>query len=168
MTHMLPAAFAARYLAEREKLLQAFPELAEDELALQDTLAGITNAEDVIAGLIRDAREDTAMAEAVEKMIDEMCMRQNRLSARAARRKQAALNLMEACDLRKIEQPDFTASIRATQQKVEITDEAALPDSMFRIKREPDKTAIKEALGKGPLPGAHMSNGGATLTVRTR
>lgn len=162
------AAFAAEYQRQRDALLVQYPELAEDADTLADTLDGITAAPDMIAKLIRDAREDEASAEAVAGMARDMTERKTRLSNRANRRREAALALMSVLDLHKLERPDFTASIRNVPPKVEIIDEAALPDSLIKIVRTPDKTAIKEALQHGPVAGAQLSNGGQSLAIRNK
>ena len=166
MNSMLPAAFAQEYLRQREALLQAFPELADDEITLRDTLEGITHAPDIIARFIREAREDEAYMAALATMIREMSDRKSRFEIRAQRRRLAAQNLMNAIELRKLEQADFTASIRAVPPRVEIDDETMLPDSLCKMVRQPDKAAIKEALAKGHVAGARMTNGGETLSIR--
>jgi hypothetical protein len=168
MKPMLPAAAAHEYLRQREALLQAFPELAEDEIALRDTLDGITYAPDLVALFVRDALEDESLAEALALRIKAMNERKTRLLSRSDRRRLAAQNLMQACDIRKVEQPDFTASIRNVPPKVEIDDEAALPDALCKVVRQPDKAAIKEALATGAVTGARLTNGSETLTIRTK
>lgn len=168
MNSMLPAAIAQEYLRQREALLQAFPELAEDEATLRDTLEGISHAPDLIALFIRDARADEVYAESLATMLKDMGERKARFVMRAERRRLAAYRLMTACELRKIEMPDFTASIRAVPAKVEIDDETALPDALCKVVRQPDRAAIKEALATGAVTGAHLTNGSETLTIRTR
>lgn len=163
------AAFVAEYRRQREALLAEFPELAEDEQALADTLEGMTHITDIIAQIIRAAREDEAMADAVSVMAKDMGERKQRYAYRANRRRETALALMTAIEQRKLEMPDFTASIRAVPPKVEIIDEAEVPDSFCKFARTPDKTKIKEALVNGVgIPGAAFSNGGESLTVRVK
>ncbi len=168
LTPIQRAAFVAMHKQKRELLLQEFPELLEDQQALDDTLEGISYLPDIIANIIRDAREDETNVTVLAIMIREMGDRKARFAARAERRRSMAQHLMEAIDQRKLEQPDFTASIRTVPPKVEIDDEAALPDSLCKIIRSPDKAAIKEALAEHPVPGARMSNGGETLSIRTK
>lgn len=165
----LPAALAAEYRRQREALLVQFPELVDDDAALADTLEGISHAPDLIAKFIRDARADEAMTSALGAMIKDMHERKQRLAMRADRRRLAAQRLMEACQMRKLEMPDFSAHIRNVPGKVEIDDEALLPDELCRVVREPDKAKIKEALVSRDVPGAHMGNGGGeTLSIRTK
>ncbi len=168
LTPIQRAAFVALHKQKRELLLQEFPELMEDQQALDDTLEGISYLPDIIANIIRDAREDETNVTVLAMMIREMSDRKARFAARAERRRSMAQHLMEAIDQRKLEQPDFTASIRATPPHVVIDDETALPADLCKIIRQPVKAAIKEALAEGPVAGAHMSNGGASLTILTK
>ncbi len=166
LTPIQTAAFIAEHKRQRALLIEAFPELLEDQQALDDTLEGISYAPDMIANIIRDAREDEANATALSIMIREMSDRKARFSARAERRYTMAEHLMDAIGLRKLAMPDFLASIRPVRPKVQITDEAALPDRFVRHKTEPDKIAIREALEAGSeVPGAVLSNGGVTLAI---
>lgn len=163
------AALVEAYIRQREALLAEFPELAEDVQALADTLEGETEAPDVIAGFIREAREDAAKADALGRIMSDMGERKARFVARAERRREAAQRIMVACGIRKIELADFTASIRNVPPSVIITDDAALPDSFCRFARSPDKTRIKDALGRGEeIPGAELTNGGETISIRVK
>src|SRR3990167_2640478 len=102
-------AFILMYRQQREALLAEFPELAEDQDTLDDTLEGISMAPDLIAEFIRNAREDEANAEALASMMRDMADRKQRFIARADKRRQAAMNVMTAIKMRKLEMPDFTA-----------------------------------------------------------
>ncbi len=168
LTPIQRAAFVAVHKQKRELLLQEFPELLEDQQALDDTLEGISYLPDVIAGYIRGAREDEVYVTALSLMLREMSDRRARFEARASRRRQTAQHLMDAIGLRKLEQADFTAHIRATPPRVEIEDEMALPDALCKMIRSPDRAAIKEALANGPVAGARMTNGGETISIRTK
>lgn len=162
------ATAVAEFRRVQEGLMQAFPELAEDHAALIDMTEGLTSASDLVAVLVRRSRADEAYANALTAMIRDMTDRRSRYDARADRHRLAAQRLMDACELRRVEMADFTASIRAVPGKVEIDDEALLPDDLCRIVRQPDKAKIKEALAAGTIPGAHMTNGSESLTVRTK
>jgi hypothetical protein len=164
---MLTAPLIVAYQRARQELLEQFPDLAEDTTLLTDTLEGITDAPTVIASFIRKAREDEAGADALAVMLKDMNARRSRLQDRADKYRASALAMMEAIGIRKLEQPDFTASIRSVPPKVEIEDETAIPDHLCKIVRTPDKTKLKEALSFGPVDGARLSNGSETLTLRT-
>ena len=159
-------AFILMYRQQREALLAEFPELSEDIDTLADTLEGMSMAPDLIAEFIRNAREDEANAEALASMMRDMADRKQRFIARADKRRQAAMNVMNAIEMRKLEMPDFTASIRAVPPKVELFGD--VPKEFCNVVYVPDKSRIKEALTNGPVSGAHMTNGYETLTVRTK
>lgn len=168
MNPLNTASLVAEYQRVRESLLATFPELAEDDETLADTIDGETGLLDAIADLIRYAREDEAVEEALDKIIAEMRERKARIGQRAVKRREGALALMQAAGIAKLERPDFTATVAAGRPKVVITDEAVLPQAMFRIKREPDKALIMASLKAGPVEGAALSNAEPVLTVRTR
>lgn len=169
MTDFYSASLLAEYQRVRESLLASFPELAEDEDALADTLDGETALLDAIARLIREARVDAATAKAMGEITDQMNDRRTRIDDRADKRRAAALALMQAAGVAKVERPDFTASIGAGRPKVTITDETLLPDRFIRITRAANKSAVGDALKAGTeVPGALLGNAEPTLTVRTR
>jgi hypothetical protein len=163
------AALTEDYRRQRASLLDAYPDLAEDFVALTDTLEGLSDLKDVVSRFIRDAREDEARAKALAGIIEEMTERKRRLADRAAKREAIAMNLMVAVELPRVVEPDFTASVGWSRRAVVVTDEAALPDAYVRVTRAPDKTAIGKALTEGnEVPGATLGNGHRVLTVRTK
>lgn len=163
---MTPAdTLAAEYGRIREALLAEYPDIDPETLA--DTLEGLSDLPDVLARMIRDAREDKAMADALGVMIAESRERQERLNRRSLSRRNAVLRLMSTACLRKIEQPDFMASIRHVPPKVEITDDTSIPDAFQKVVKTPDKPAIKAALERGEtVQGAVLGNGSEGLSVR--
>ena len=169
MTDPRIPALAAEWNRQREALIAFDPNLLTDEVALHDTLEGIADAGDFIAFWCRKAREDEAMATGLSTMLADMQMRKQRLLARAEKQRDIAMCLMDAIGETKIVRPDLTISVNAGRQKVLVTDENALPNAYVRIKREPNKLAILEALEQGELvPGATLSNRTSTLTIRTK
>jgi hypothetical protein len=75
--------------------------------------------------------------------------------------------MLDMAELRKVTAPSGTVSIGAKAQGVEIINPDLLPDSVMRIKKEPNRTLIGEKLKAGEdVPGATLSNGGETLIVR--
>jgi hypothetical protein len=169
MSYAAPASLVAEYQRVREMLLASFPELADDEQALADTLEGETDLADAVASLIRGARQDEAFEEAGAKIAAEQRERASRYGQRAIKQRDAALSLMQAAGLSKIERPDFTASVGKGVAKVIVKEEAAIPAEFCRLKRAPNLVAVAGALKAGqPIPGALLSNAEPTLTVRTK
>jgi hypothetical protein len=62
------------------------------------------------------------------------------------------------------------ATLRANGAKsAEITDEKALPDDCWRIKREPDKALIKARLNRGEdIPGAVLVTAPSSLVITSK
>lgn len=169
MNEPMPFALTKLYAHQRALLLEAFPELAEDTLALADTLDGMSMLPDMLASIITAALDDETMADAITSRVKDMHERRDRFFRRAGKRREMAQTLMEHAGMPKLERPEFTASLRNVPPGVVITDEAALPDAFMKISKSPSKTAIKDALLAGQdVPGAALSNGGRSITVRTK
>ncbi len=167
MSPLTPFGLAEEYRRIRETLLAQYPELADDAEALADTLDGLTSAHDVIARLIRHSLEDMASSGALRDLEKQYSDRRERLVRRAMARKEAAFKLMSAIGERSIKRPEFSLSIAPGRAKVIVTDRTLLPEDYFRIKREPNLEAIREAIDGGEVvPGATLSNREENLTVR--
>lgn len=157
----------ARFHELRRRLLDAFPDL--DEQTLADTLEGATNLHEALAALIRSAQDDECMAKALKERIDTLRLRLTRIETRAARKRQIACETMEIAGIRKLAQPDFTASLRAGPPSVDILDEAQLPPA-FLVPQpaKPDKRGLLAALTSGAsVPGAVLCLPKLTLAIRS-
>ena len=67
---------------------------------------------EIISAIIRAALSDEALVLGLKCRISEMQGRLDRLQDRAAKRRQIAKDVMVELDLKKLNAPDFTASIR--------------------------------------------------------
>lgn len=153
----------------RDQLLGLYPELADDETALMDTLAGLDNFEEQVLAVLRHAIEREAHGKALGEMIDTMTGRKRRLEDGAKTMRAAVLHAMQEAGLKKLSAADVTVSIGAGKPRLIITDEAAVPDEFCRITRAPDKSAIAKAFGAGDLPSwATLSNPQPFLTVHRK
>jgi hypothetical protein len=154
-----------------DQLRAAFPDQSDDDLA--DTLEGMSNLDEMIIRTIRSNEDDEALVLGLSARLDEMSERQARLKQRIATKRELVASVMERADLKKIVAPDFTLSLSKRARSVVITDEDEIP-AAFKVAPEPpaprpDKKAIKEALEGGTtVPGAHLNNGGVSLTVRKK
>ena len=152
----------------RHRLVELHPDL--DEQTLNDTLEGATNFKEALAALIRSALEDECLADALRDRMTDMRTRLSRHEARAASNRQVAVENMEAADIRKLTEPDFTASTRVGPPSVVIDNEHELPiDYLLPQPPKPDKRAILEALTRGStVPGAVLAQPKLSLTVRSQ
>lgn len=165
-----PAALAASYARIKEQLLSDHPELASDDQALIDTLDGQSDLADVVAMLVRKAREDDAHAKALKSIEADNEARRHRYERRAERKMDAALSLMEQVGRATVDAPDCTVSIRHNPPKAEVYDLDALPAAYVRITRTPDRNKLREAMAmdKAEIPGARLGNGSTSLRVLWR
>lgn len=157
-----------RYNILRQKLLEAVPDA--DEETLHDTLEGITSLNELIAEIIRSALCDAALQTGLRSRLDEMRQRLSRLEQREAKKRQLALEAMSEAGLAKLEQPDFTASSRASPPALVVVAESEIPDDYW-VPQPPklDRQAVLQALKRGTtVPGAQVSNAKPTLNVRTK
>lgn len=161
------ATHAQAYRILRDQLLERYPELAEDEDCLRDTLEGATTINDQLAALARSALNDEAMANGLAEYQVKLADRKRDLQLRALKKRMAVLNYMNDLNLKNVTAPDLAVTRKNVPPAVVITDEAALPDQFCRFKREPNKTAIKSALQDGKeVPGAMMGNGSETIMLK--
>ena len=150
-----------------DALIAAYPELAEDETLLADTIEGETDAHHFLSRLVQDELFIKAQADALSETIKAFGEQKARFARQVEARRELMLRIMDACQIRKAPLQEATLSLRDGSPKVVITDEAALPEEFVRWKSEPDKTAIKEALSAGQdVPGAALSNGTPTVSLR--
>ena len=59
--------------------------------------------------------------------------------------------LMQDLDGEKMKEPEFNIYYKTTPDVVDIAEGTELPDEFMRIKKEPNKTALKEALQNGEI-----------------
>jgi hypothetical protein len=143
--------------------------LAEDDPALLDTLDGEADLADRFRLLLRSGREDEAQAKGLATYIEELKARQSRLKTRAEGKRRTVSQGMSEVGLKRLDAPDLTATLHNGRPSAIVTDPDALPDQLCRIKREPDKVAIREALEAGEtVPGAILGNKPQVLTVYTK
>ena len=106
---------------------------------------------------------------AIDTLIDNWRQRQSRFDRRDEAIRDLMLKLLQTAHLKKLEIPECTLSVRLGVPKVIIVDEAQIPDEFCRIKREPNRTKIKDELSQfKPVPGATLSNAEDTLAVRIK
>ena len=158
----------SRYQQVRERLLADFPTL--DEQTLIDTLEGITDLHEMIAAVIRSALVDEALRMGLRTRLEEMRRRLERLDERGAKKRQLALEAMCEVGLKKLEQPDFTASARSGTASLTIVAENLIPESYWVPQpARLDRQSLLADLKRGDLiPGAELGNPKPSLAVRTK
>jgi hypothetical protein len=159
---------ASKYQTLRERLLADWPTLEDD--CLLDTLEGITDLHEMIAVVIRSALVDEALQAGLRTRLEEMRQRLARLEERGAKKRQLALDAMCEVGLKKLEQPDFTASARAGLPHLLIVADDVIPDPYW-VPQPPklDRQSLLADLKRGDvIPGAQLGNPKPSLAVRTK
>jgi hypothetical protein len=89
---------------------------------------------------------------------------------RASKKRHLALEAMTEVGLSKLEQPDFTASVRAGSPALIVVAEKAIPEAYWQPQPPKlDRQALLGELKRGiEIPGAQMSNPKPVLSVRTK
>lgn len=157
----------------KEQLLARFPDLAEDEQALLDTLDGESDLKELLVQVMRSTEDDAILIAGIKERMAELKERSERLARRVESKREAVCLTMDKASIGKIEAPEFTLSLRRSPPSVVITDETLIPANYKRTpeppKPEPDKKLIAEALkANKEIPGAMLSNGDIGLTVRKK
>ncbi len=166
MNHQVRVA-ATVYGVIRDRIREQDPEI--DDQTLADTVEGLTDVHEILQAIIRAALEDEALAGGLKTRICEMEDRLSRLQDRALKRRQIAKEVMVDLDLKKLQGPDFTASIRPGMPSL-MVNEAEIP-SIYWEPRDPklNRAALSAELKQGAeVAGATLSNPEPILTVRTR
>ena len=157
-----------KYQRVRTRLLESWPQLDAETLA--DTLEGITDLHEMIEAVIRSALVDEALQTGLRTRLEQMRQRLARLEERGAKKRQLALDAMCEVGLKKLEQPDFTASARAGMPPLVIVAEPDIPDSYW-VPQPPklDRQSLLADLKRGEvIQGAELGNPKPCLAVRTK
>jgi hypothetical protein len=96
--------------------------------------------------------------------------RLSRLESRSLKKRDLAIEAMSEAGLRKIEQPDFTASARSGTPSLLVVAEEQIPESYW-VPQPPklDRQVLLGDLKQGDqVPGAQLSNPKPVLSVRTK
>lgn len=150
-------------------LLAEYPELAEDDQLRADMLEGSTDLHEVLSRLVEGVAEANMMREAIKARRVELAEREDRFAHRAEVYRSLIERVMTATDTVKVVLPIATLSVRDAAPKLVEVNLADTPEHLWRVKREPNKAAISDTLKQGvEVPGWTLSNGGKSLTIRSK
>ena len=136
---------AINYRSIRDRIRAQDPNL--DEQTLADTVEGLTDLHEIVQAVIRSALADEALVRGLKCRISDMQGRLDRLEERASKRRQIAKDVMVELDLKKLNAPDFTASIREGIPALMVLNEDAVP-SIYWQPSEP-RLKRQELTGRG-------------------
>jgi hypothetical protein len=150
------------------RLRQDFPEADEETLA--DTASGETNLTDMLGVVVRSMLDDKTVSAALRERLSDMQARLGRLEDRVEKKRALVIEVMERAGLKKLAEPDFTASLRAGRPPIVMIDEAAVPGEYWKPQpAKLNKQSLYVALRDGrDIPGAVLGNAEPSISVRTR
>lgn len=174
MSQHAPSAWALQnamtaLMQARERLLAIDPGAEDDWQLYQDCLDGETgDAMQILERIIEASIEADTMADATKMRRMDLAERLARFEKRRDTLRAIALSALEALNLKRIERPAWTASLRQMPAPL-LVDEAALPAEWFRVKKEPMKAGIRKELENGgTVDGCQLGNPSTGISVRTR
>lgn len=183
---------AARVLREQLADLSA-----GDPDFIRDVIEGETDLHEQIGALVASITEDEALADGIKRLMDDHAARKKRIEGRAEIKRALVASAMEIGELRKIETPAGTVSLKSVAPKLVPTSEAEIPSRFWKSAdptldrkslgdalkaraaaidaagkiEDPDERAIalaRAAVEHPEIPGAEMSNGSVTIAIRSK
>ncbi len=145
------------------------PMLADDPDFILDLAEGETNLLETLDALLAADAMDEWLIEGAKKAAAEVSFRADRFQKRRMARRTLIEQALMILEQRKLERPCATISLADRAPMAVIEDESALPSRFFVNEPSLDKKALKAALDAGEdVPGARLSNGSVSLTIRRR
>lgn len=159
---------------EIETMLREYPELADDEELRADMLEGLTNITEVLIAVNRRYAETKALAAGLHAYIAELLgpleAREQRYEHRQEFLRDLIYRVMDSAQLKKIELPEVTLSLKANPPRlIGDADPELLPDDLCDIKRSINRKKIRAAIEAGKeVAGFVLSNAAPSLVVRVK
>jgi hypothetical protein len=139
-----------------------------DPLLSQSFVEGETFIPEIVGAVVKSIDEDGILVTGIKALIEELQARKSRIEGRAEnKRGLIELALMRA-EIKSVETPAATVSLRAVPPKIASVDESLIPSEYFTVPTPAlDKRKLLADLKEGKqVPGAVLSNGGQSITIR--
>lgn len=142
----------------------------DDAQLILDTIEGETDLAEACVAVLEECNEDEILIAGLAAHIGELQTRKGRMEKSVETRRNIILMAMEKAGLGTIRSPLGTMTARPTPPKTVIADEALIPAKFWKPSDPKlDRAALAEALKAGEsVPGASLTNGGVTLSVRVK
>lgn len=152
--------------SDPEKAL--FDDDCVDHELVRDMIEGETDLHEMIAATVASMDEDSILSDGLKTLLDALKQRQDRIQKRIAVKRAALEQAMVIGELKTLELPTMTLTVRRTPPSLQITDESSIPPEYWKAKDPAlDKRAVLAALKDGAaIPGAQLDNGGVALQLR--
>ena len=168
LSPMTLSAEIARYQGISEQLRIDYAEIDEETIA--DTLEGLSTLPEMLSAIVRSSLDDETLATALKLRLADMKDRLERLEDRQKRKRMLVCNAMTRAGLEKLNNEDFSVSLRQGVPRLEVLNEAEVPPA-FLILQAPrlDRAGLLNVLKQGQeVPGVRLQDGEAHIQVRTK
>ncbi len=130
---------------------------------------GQTDLLEVIDCILAVDMNDEALITGLKTQKDTLAVRLHRLEERRQSRRAVLEQTLLLLERKCLERPIATISLAQRAPALVVEEEAAIPTKFFDLKPFLNRRLTKEALEAGEeVPGARLSNGSLSLTVRRR
>ena len=149
-------------------LLHQIAASSGDDETVQIVADSETTLIDAITAALNRIGELEAHADVMTNRIDNLRARRDFFRASVIGIRASILSALETCGTSKLETPEATVYLRATPDRVEITDATIIPLNYMR-QPEPviDKAELSKQVKLGVVvPGASLIKGGNTIAIR--
>lgn len=164
--HAMNPQFLTQLRAAHAALIEAQPQLAEDDDFLADVIEGETDAPEIMQRLVIERAEALAHAQAMDILSESFSIISDKWQQRAENRRKLMGLVLDAVGLRKMVTAAGTVSVSPGRVSLALADDFTPPQGYSRAKIEPDKAAIKAALEAGEtMPGASLVTGKPIVKV---
>ena len=164
-----PERFISKQIAAAAALRASIAAIAgDDSEAIRDTLEGSTSLHEAIAAVVAMMAEDEMMIDGIGLRITDLDARRARLKTRIERLRATIEQAMVIGEIKTLQLAEATLSLKNTPRQLEIIDEASIPAEYWKP-QDPklDRSAVKAALkGGATVPGATLTNGGVSVSIR--
>lgn len=159
----------SKELAKYADLRAQLEAMEIDPVAIVDTLEGETDLNEAVLELVNEIQEREANALALKSREQSIRDRRTRLEKGVETLRSVILQTMDTAGLKSIKGDIATLTMRETPGKLLITDESLIPSDYWEA-QDPklNRKSLVAALDDGSsIPGAEISNGGISLTIRS-
>jgi hypothetical protein len=145
----------------------------QDEEALEVSVASETSLCEVASAVLAAIDDDEALIAGSLEQVEQRQARILRLRERNKRRRAALARALDEAGLPRLPLPEALLSLSKRGPAPDVYDETQVPDHFWKeevkVTRKLDRAAIAAALAEAnDVPGARLTNGGVSLSVRKK
>lgn len=165
-----PAFAMVREIEAAKVLREQLRAVTDDEETIRDTVEGETSLREMIRDMLANIGEREAQISGLETYIGDLSSRKDRFKRQIEHSRALICSAMDMAGIQKHEMDIGTIALSKVRPSLIVTNEAEIPTDFWKASDPKlDRSALKKALDAGDtIPGATLSNGGQTITIRRK